>query len=166
MEKKPSDPAREAMDAALHLLKARGRTERELTEKLARKRFPAEAVGGTISRLKELNLLNDESVARSWVESGRRQGWGEQRLKQALWKRGVPRDIIVQLLAEKPEEGAPDESTRARDALARRLKRTKTEGIDARVLYRRLGGYLARQGFAPDVVREVLEETLKAREDQ
>jgi regulatory protein len=149
------------MDAALYLLKARGRTERDMAERLLKKRFMPEAIGPTIARLKELNLLNDDALARTWAESGRRQGWGEQRLKQALWKRGVPRDIIVAVLAETPEEGAPDESARARESLARRVKRMKLDGIEKPVIYRRLGGYLARQGFSPEVVRETLENFFK-----
>lgn len=151
------DAARDAMNAALHLLKSRGRTERDLAERLLRKKFVPEAVGPAIARLKELNLVNDEALARTWAESGRRSGWGERRLQQALWKRGVPRDIIAAVLAEAPEEGAADESSRAKEALARRTKRMKLDGLEKQVLYRRLGGYLARQGFSPDVVRETLE---------
>jgi regulatory protein len=150
------------MDAALHLLKYRGRTEKEMGEKLREKGFTPEECSSTVVRLKELNLVNDESLARSWTESGRRGGWGEQRLKQALWKRGVPRDLITRVLAEAPEEGAATESDRAKDALARRVKRLKTAGLDKQTLYRRLGGFLARQGFSPDVVSATLNSFLKS----
>jgi regulatory protein len=152
-----TDPSRKAMDAALFLLKFRGRTEKEVAERLAKKGFEADLVAGTVTRLKELNLVNDEVLARQWAESGRRSGWGERRLLQALWMRGVPRDIIARVLAEKPEEGASTEIDRARDALARRVKRMKTAGMDRKTLYRRLGGFLARQGYSPDVVRDALE---------
>ncbi len=158
------DPARAAMNAALALLKFRGRTEKEMGEKLRRKDFEADLIAGAVARLKELNLINDESLARSWAESGRRSGWGERRLQQALWKRGVPRDIIARVLAEKPEEGAATESDRARESLARRTQRLKLEGLDRKTLYNRLGGYLARQGFSSDVVRETLEHFFKNSE--
>src|SRR5687767_1590897 len=105
------------MDAALSLLKFRGRTEKELGEKLRTKKFEPAVIAATTARLKELKLLDDESLARSWTESARRNGWGEQRLRQALWKRGVPRDIIARVLAEKPVEGADTEAGRAKDAL-------------------------------------------------
>lgn len=160
------DPARKCMDAALHLLKFRGRSVRDLDERLRKKNFAPDLVAPVLARLKELNLLNDETLARSWTESARRSGWGEQRLKQALWKRGVPRDIIVRILAEKLEEGAADEPSRAREALARRLKRTNTQELDRKALYRRLGGYLARQGFSPDVVRETLEHHLSSSPEE
>jgi regulatory protein len=145
------------MDAALFLLKFRGRSEKEMADRLARKGFAAETVSEVVARLKELKLLDDTALARSWTESGRRSGWGEQRLRQALWKRGVPRDIIAQVLAEKPEEGAATEAGRARDALAKRVKRLKMEGMDRKTLRRRLESYLARQGFSLDVVRGALE---------
>ena len=161
-----TDPSRKAMDAALFLLKFRGRTEKELTERLARKGFDSELVAGTVARLKELNLVNDEASARQWTESGRRSGWGERRLLQALWKRGLPRDIIARVLAEKPEEGASTEIDRAWDALARRVKRLKTEGMDRKTLFRRLSGFLARQGYSPDVVRDALERFFSARPEE
>jgi regulatory protein len=155
-----NDPSREAMDAALFLLKFRGRSEKELGERLAKKGFEAGISSATIARLKELNLVNDESLAKGLTEGGRRAGRGEIRLRQDLWKRGIPRDIIQRVLSEQPLEGEnvpPDESARARDALAKRLKRFKTEGLDRRTIYGRLGGYLARQGFSPDVVRDTLD---------
>jgi hypothetical protein len=33
----------------------------------------------------------------------------------------------------------------------------KTEGLDRKTLYRRLGGFLARQGFSPEIVHETLD---------
>jgi len=148
---------RRVMDAALFLLKFRGRTEKEMSDRLARKGFAAEAVSAVVARLKELKLLDDAALARSWTESGRRSGWGERRLLQTLWKRGVPRDIIAQVLAEQSEEGAATEAGRARDALAARVKRLNLEGMDRKTLRRRLEGHLARRGFSPNVVREALE---------
>lgn len=155
--------ARAAMDAALHLLKFRGRTEKEMAERLAKKGFGAEAAA-TVARLKELKLLDDDALARQWVESGRRAGWGEGRLKQALWKRGVPKDAVARALAEAPAEGGASEADRAREALEKRLKRAPA-GLDPRALYRRMGGYLARQGFSPDVVHETLAHHLPRSAD-
>lgn len=151
------------MDAALHLLKFRGRSEKEMAQRLKEKKFEPGDIAATVARLVELNLMNDEALARGWIESGRRSGWGEQRLKQALWKRGLPRALTDPLLAELPPEGAATESERAREALARRAKRMKLEGLERAVLYRRLGGYLGRQGFSPDVVHETLTAFLEAR---
>lgn len=153
------------MDAALFLLKFRGRSEKELAERLGKKGFPAEVVLPVVARLKELTLVNDEALARGLVEGGRRAGRGELRLRNDLWKRGVPRDIIQRVVSEIPPEGAPstDEFSRARETLSKRLKRLKTEGLDRNALYRRLGGYLARQGFSPDAARKALDEFLKKK---
>ena len=157
------DPARKCMDAALHLLKFRGRSEKEMADRLRTRKFEADVIAATVARLVELNLVNDEALAKSWIESGRRSGWGEQRLKQALWKRGLPRTLTDRLLAEAPVEGAATESDRAREALERRLKRMPIEGVERGTLYRKLGGYLARQGFSPDVVHETLNSFLNNR---
>jgi regulatory protein len=151
------DPARKAMDAALRLLKFRGRSEKEMSQRLREKKFEESVIAAVVARLVELKLLDDEALARGWVDSARRSGWGERRIKQVLWKRGVPRPLADQVTTEAPEEGAATEESRAREALTRRLKRMKTDGLDKSALYRRLAGYLSRQGFSPDVVHAVLE---------
>jgi regulatory protein len=149
------------MDAALLLLKFRGRSEKEMGERLRKKGFEAETAASTVARLKELKLVDDAALARQWTEGARRAGRGEGRIRQDLWKRGIPRDIIALALAGASEGAGPAEIDRARDALSRRLKRMKTDGLDRGALYRRLAGFLARQGFSPDVARDALNEALK-----
>ncbi|MBI4395718.1 MAG: regulatory protein RecX [Elusimicrobia bacterium] len=152
-------PDRLAMDSALTLLKFRGRSEAELAKRLSQKRYEAGVVLKTINRLRELGLLNDEAIAREWAQARRRAGQGELRIRQTLFKRGIPKELVETVLAEEapPEEAqaGQTEPERAWTALERRAKRVKA--LDRRSLYRRLAGYLSRQGFPPDVVHDVLE---------
>jgi SOS response regulatory protein OraA/RecX len=164
------------MDAALHLLKFRGRSEAEMSRRLAMKKFPPDVVRHTVRRLKELSLLDDDKLAREWVISSRVAGQGERRIRQTLWKRGIPRLLIDHLLheADGVTEGMRDggmerngekrivtESDRATNALGRKLRQFKNREFPRQVLYRRLSGYLNRQGFSPDVIRDVLESHFK-----
>ena len=152
-------PERLAMDSALLLLKFRGRSEAELAKRLAQKKYEPDVVRKTIDRLRELGLLNDEKMAQEWVHGRRKAGQGEIRIRQTLWKRGIPRELIDKALKESPlleeaEGEIASEPDRAWEALQKRAKRVKD--MDRQTLYRRLGGYLARQGFSPDVVHDTV----------
>ncbi len=159
-DKKPraaQDPDRKALEDAFFLLKFRGRSESELARRLGLKGHAKPAVQKTVSRLRELGLLNDEDLARQWAEARRRAGQGDLRVRRLLRQRGIPRALADKVLSEdSPEKPSREsEDQRAWEALSRRAKRVGP--WEPRVLYRRLGGYLARRGFPPDVVRHALE---------
>jgi regulatory protein len=155
--KTPVPDHRGAMDAAMHLLKVRARGESELARRLVLKGFPPETARGAVERLKELQLVDDRALARQKVETLRAQGRGEIRIRQDLRRLALPRALVDEALAATAgEAAAAAEERRAWDALQRRAKRLGA-GLDRRALYRRLGGFLGRQGFHPDVVRDALE---------
>jgi regulatory protein len=148
---------RSAMDAALSTLKFRARSEAEIHDRLRVGGFSTDTVTNVVRRLRELNLLDDSAVARQWAENRRRAGQGEFKIRQALKKRGIPRELTDEAVRE--EKG--EEFARAWDVLLKRAARIKTG--DSRALYRRLGGFLARRGFPADVVHETLEKYFSRR---
>ena len=93
----------------------------------------AEVVAGW---LEELGLLNDEQYARDVVRWCGEKGYGERRVRDELFRRGVPRELwdealesfssseeaIDRFLSQKLRrwDGDPKELKRAADALARR----------------------------------------------
>ena len=86
--------------------------------------------------LKDLDLLDDRRAAETIVSQGIAKGYGEARLRQMLYEKGVPRELWQEALEELPPpyEGiraflvkrfrgkAPDQQAckRATDALLRR----------------------------------------------
>src|SRR5215212_4561587 len=58
----------QALRAALRLLEARPRSIAEMRDRLRRKQFADEAITAAIERLKALDMLDDASFARFWVE--------------------------------------------------------------------------------------------------
>ncbi len=139
------------MDQALRLLKFRARSEQEMAERLEKKGFSADLAQQTVSRLRELNLLNDAALARDMTESRRRGGRGDHRIRQELRKRGLPRAVVDQAMGGVPAESGAE---RAWDALQKRAARMN--GLDRDAAYRRLQGHLVRQGFGVDDVRGAL----------
>ena len=129
---------------ALEYLSHRTLSRRELVDKLTarprdREKEPAatgEQAEEIADWLEELGYLNDAEYARSVARHYSAKGWGERKIRDELWKRGVARDLWDQAMeeAQEPEDGvdaflqkrfkgaAPDrkELKRAADALARR----------------------------------------------
>ena len=58
-------PDEKAYEAALTLLDFHARSRKELEERLARKKFSAEAVEYAIGKLEQNGLVNDEKYARN-----------------------------------------------------------------------------------------------------
>jgi regulatory protein len=142
--------AQKAMDAALKLLSFRARSESELSDRLGQKGFSHEVITSVLGRLRELGFINDKNLARDLVESQRRSGRGDHRIRRELIKRGVPGGEVTQAMAERGE----NEADRAWDCLRKRAPRLK--GLDRDRAYRRLHGYLIRQGFGIDETSRAL----------
>ena len=145
------DVGRKAMDQALRLLTFRARSQREMTERLGKKGYDPAVTEQTVSRLNELGLLNDAALAREMTESRRRGGRGDHRIRQELQKRGLPRESIAEAMATPPEEDGPERAWAALQKRARRMK-----GMERDRAYRRLNGFLMRQGFGVDETRHAL----------
>lgn len=133
---------------ALDYISARPMSRRELEDKLTarrpkgrdgRERPPlatSEEAGEVADWLEELGYLNDAEYAKTVARHYSAKGYGDRRLRDEFFRRGVPRQYWEEALSEaqEPEEGidaflqkrfrggAPDqrELKRASDALARR----------------------------------------------
>ena len=107
---------KKAMDAALNLLSFRGRSRKEITDRLQRRGFSPEVVAATVARLVELKLLDDTrfaaAIARDRLEIARK---GKRQIYADLRRKGVPKPIIEKTLSEVGDEyGARDTPTGAK----------------------------------------------------
>jgi regulatory protein len=140
-----------AIESALRLLAAGPRSERELRERLSRRRgYRAEAVDAAVQRMRELGYLNDSAFARFWVES-RQAGTPRSRRALAfeLSRKGVGREELDAAL-----EGVSD-SEAAYDAAQRRLRALR--GVDRQTFERKLGSFLNTRGFGFGVARAAIQ---------
>lgn len=154
----------QAMDSALHLLKFRRRSAGELGKRLGMKGFSSGLVERTLSRLKELGLLDDASLASDWVQAGRRGGQADLRIRQKLLQRGLDRTLIDESLKALSEENVGSEEDRAWGALTRRARRMAS--VDPAKARQRLAGYLLRQGYAYDTVQKVLRRYFSSHSEE
>jgi regulatory protein len=162
------DPA-VVLNAAARFLELRSRSVDEMRRHLAAARYPADLIERAIVRLLELGMLDDRAFGRAWVESrDRARPRGEQALRRELGLKGLERDLIAELLAERAGEGLPDDDDfgpsqvvepgadgRAAEKLLARRGAALARIADPRTRRQRAYALLARNGFSPEICREV-----------
>ncbi len=152
------DGAWKARDAALSLLSYRARSATELKRRLKRKGFEDETAESTVARMGEMGMVDDAAFAESFVRDRvRLRPHGRRRLAQELRAKGVDDDTARAAIDGVMEREDASEADLARAAAARWRPRPGEEPGRAR---RRLQAFLARRGFAGEVVRDVVNELL------
>lgn len=148
-----ADPEAVARSICLRLLAAAPRTRVQLRQALARRAVPEAVAERVLSRLGELELIDDAAYARSYVSArtGSR-AVGRRSLVASLRERGVPAELAADAVADVDEDAAALAFARSR---AGRLA-----GLPPVVAKRRLVGQLARRGYPGPVVSRVVREVL------
>ena len=118
--------------------------------------MPHESARQVLDRLEAVGLVDDEKLARDWVESRQaRRHLSRSALRSELQAKGIDRDDIDAAL----EQVSRDDELRAARALAGK-KLDAMAGLGHDVKRRRVAGALARRGFSSDVVSRVLADVL------
>jgi len=136
------------------LLKFRLRSERELTQRLKRKRFKEPAIKEAISFLKEKGFINDDAFARMWLASRLKRPLGLRRIRQELRAKGVDEEIIDSQVREIKKDYSEEE-------IIKQLVKTrldKSKRLDPRIARRRVMAYLLRRGFPTETVVDVMNQ--------
>lgn len=123
-------------EKALNLLTGKPMSRRELERKLEQWEATEEESAAICDRMEERGFLNDEAYAQTVVRHYSAKGYGERKLRDELYRRGVPREHWEQAMEEArdPEEairafvekklagkaGDPKELKKVSDALIRR----------------------------------------------
>ena len=147
------------MDKALELLSFRARSESELERRLLRAGHKPDTIAPALRRCRELGYLDDRAFALSHVRDRLRlRPRGRRALRSELYRRGVDAELADEAIDRGFEETGVDETDLARRVARKRFRILK--GAQPEAARRRLAAYLARRGFPPTVVREVVAEIL------
>jgi regulatory protein len=152
--------------AAARFLEARSRSVVEVRRRLTGAGYQRALVDGAIERLLELGVLDDRAFAEAWIASrDRARPRGERVLRQELLQKGIDRPLIDELLEERRttedgEAGEPDVEAARR--LLERNARSLDRIADPRQRRARAYALLARNGFDPDVCRDVAAELVSS----
>jgi SOS response regulatory protein OraA/RecX len=162
--------ARQAgMALALRFLSRRERTEHEVRGALRAEGIEnRDSIDYIVETLKGRNLLDDRRFASELIGYRlRHDPAGPALLRRKLAEAGVPADIADELIAEAfpPGEEERIASKLASERLARTIAGSDraplragglgASGPDREKAARRLGGFLARRGFAPWIVGDI-----------
>ena len=158
-------------ERAVELLSARAMSRKELIDKLTapshRRKKPGEeewepdpealdrerealrsAAEQAADRMERLGLLNDENYAAAIVRHYSAKGFGVRKIRDELYRRGVPREYWEDALGEQP--GTEDTLDK--------LVRQKLRGAEpTRENLKKVSDYLARRGFGWEEISAALE---------
>jgi regulatory protein len=138
-----------AVAAAERLLSFRPRSEKELAQKLAQKKFDPTTVTAALDYLREHKLVDDAAFARYWAENRAAFSPRSRRLVTLeLRQKGV--DVAT---ASGCSEGLDDEAA-AYEAAARKV--TRMSITDYEGFRRRMGDFLKRRGFSYETIDHCL----------
>lgn len=165
------------LDAAAAFLAVRPRSVDETRRRLRQLGYPAAPIEIVLDRLLAFGYLDDEAFARTWVESrDRAHPRGEHALRQELLRKGIDREIIAAVLAERDGDPVPPDAESAREpgpplSAADEVAERADEVAARRLIGRRAGSLaregdprkrrqkayalLARNGFGPDICARV-----------
>jgi regulatory protein len=147
--------AKQAVEAkayalALRYLGVRQRSRRELVDYLKRKGCEPEEIELALERLEELGLVDDQRFAESWIADRMVvRPRSRMRLAQELAAKGVSRDTVDAALRELE----PDQELQTLKDLIERKWRTSGYGDETKLI-----GYLQRQGYRWDLIKEALQQ--------
>jgi len=166
------DPA-VVLEAAARFLEARARSVGEVRRRLTSAGYRADLIEGAIERMTELGMLDDETFARTWIESrDRARPRGERALSEELRVRGVDRTVIVAALEERRatasdagEDSVPSADEAAAERLLARHARALERVADPRARRQRAYTLLARNGFDPTTCATASAASIRDHED-
>ena len=132
---------------AANMISARPLSRRELVKKLREKGAAESDAEAAADWLEEIGALNDADYASMLVRHYGGMGYGEAKIRDELYRRGVGRELWEDALAASPD---------AQEAIARVIaQKTKGRALDEKGR-KRLSDMLLRRGFAWRDVRAAL----------
>ncbi len=150
-----SEEQNKTINYCLNRLSYRQRSEKELRISMQRKEFTADNIDTAIEYCKNHNYINDCEFAKSFVNDKLNLNkYGPERIKYDLILKGIPRDIIDEVLIIDRDEQLD---------IARELankKKSSYKNDNKRDVYRKLSSFLQRKGFTYDVISKVVREIL------
>ena len=138
----------EARNRALRLLDKRDYSRKMLLDKLTEKGISPADAEEAADWLCSVGLVDDRHYAGLVVRHYAAKGYGERRVRDEFYRRGVPKELWDEALAEMPEQ----------DDTLDRLIRSKLGGKEpSKENLSRVSAALQRRGYGWQEIREAIE---------
>lgn len=140
----------------IYVLSRNQKSEKQLRDKMHEKGFDLQFIDSAIFKLKKKEYLDDERYSEIFIDSKLNSSmWGKRKVKEALYKRGIDRNIIEKKLSAITEE---DEIKRACCIGAKKLKILKED--DTYKKASKLSNFLINRGFEYSTVKKTVSQLL------
>lgn len=136
-----------ARGRAAAIISARALSRRELEKRLMQKGETPERAAGAADWLEEIGALDDRSYAASVVRHYGAMGYGPAKMRDELYRRGVPRELWEEALEEQPDPA---------EAIDRYIaSKLRGGALDDRTM-KRISDGLRRRGFRWEDIKDAL----------
>lgn len=150
---KDVDIVQKARQYALKLLSYRGRSEKELKERLIKKGITKSVASSTINYLKHIGLIDDKALAETLKrEALTTKLLSQNGAKRFMLNRGIPREFVNMVFSFDEKEDIEN----ARRLVDKKLRAYKNYSPE--IAKRRLHGLLFRRGYSFETIKRVLKD--------
>lgn len=144
---------------ALSFLSRRLHSEKELLMKLKSKSYDEHLIKIALKDLKALSFLDDENFTRNFIEEKfKRKKWGSNKIRAALFSKGVSSKIIDEVMSEFDNT---ENNIELVNVLARKkIENLKKRKLDDRKIYQKVIAFLISRGFEYSISSEVCKKIM------
>ena len=136
-----------AKERALAMLDRRDYSRAELLKKLVEKGEDETEAAEAVERLVELGFVDDARYAPIIVRHYAAKGYGPQRVRQELQRRGIPKDLWDEAMEQMPQQD---------DTIDRLLRSKLKSDAPDRAELKKATDFLLRKGYGWDEIRSAV----------
>ena len=145
---------------ALSYLARRFHSERELLIKLKQKSYEERLIKLVLNELREKSFIDDQVFANHFIEEKlKKKRWGKNKIRAALFSKGVSASIIDEVL--KSFDSEEDQNEAAIGLVNKKYDNLKKRETDNRKLKQKLVAFLLSRGFEYEISVEVVSKIIK-----
>jgi regulatory protein len=146
---------------ALAYLARRAHSERELFIKLKKKKYDDSLIKAVINNLHQMSYLNDHNFAVHFIdEKLKKKRWGRNKIKAALFGKGVNGSTINEALKEFEDE--KNDFELAMELALKKLEQLNKRNLNHNKKYQKISSFLISRGIDFDICREVCDKIFKS----
>ena len=146
---------------ALSFLARRFHSERELLIKLKSKSYEERLIKIVLSELKEKSFIDDQVFANHFIEEKlKKKRWGKNKIRAALFSKGVSASIIDEVL--KSFHSEEDQNEAALSLAQKKYEKLRLRESDERKLKQKIISFLLSRGFDYEVSSDVIGKIIKS----
>ncbi|MDR2546262.1 MAG: RecX family transcriptional regulator [Lachnospiraceae bacterium] len=143
-----------AKSRALHLLKSRRYTEKEIRIKLENTEYPPAVIEVAIEYLRQYNYLDDEQYVRDYIEYYH-QIKSHEKITQKLYAKGIEREMTNTIYASLYDDIVREELEQTQ--ISKWLEKQRYENENASIKEKqRVFASLCRRGYSIDTIRRLM----------